>query len=556
MMSTVMMTYNLIFIMEMDQTFLIEWSLSSINSTSFAIPLILDKTSCVVSMTVLIISSSVLWFTSSYLNGDTNLDRFTLLVVLFVLAMNCLVFIPNLMTLLLGWDGLGVTSFVLVIYYQNPKSLAAGMITALSNRVGDALLIVSIAFLLSEGDWSILSLQWSSLDNIVGIAIVAAAMTKSAQMPFSSWLPAAMAAPTPVSALVHSSTLVTAGVFLLIRFHPSLSVSSWFNSTLLIIGVMTSLMAGTTACLETDLKKIIALSTLSQLGVMMMSLGLNLNGFALFHLLTHALFKALLFLCAGTVIHSQQNNQDIRLMGNLSNQLPLTSGVLNMANMALCGFPFLGGFYSKDVVLEATSNNLVSGILLGLMWLSIALTTLYSTRLSLITLWGPNKGAPFTNIHEEEKPLLFPMFTLSVGAVVGGALFFWVLSPTLFSENLPLTMKTLPLTLMVISFYITMTMENPSKLCSLNIPPYLRQSISTMWFLSPLSSTPLIKGTFSGAKMVQQIGEGGWQEVVGGQGVFHLVKNLISTTQHSQKNPVSVFLSLIGLSMIFMILIW
>jgi len=175
-----------------------------------------------------------------------------------------------------------------------------------------------------------------------------------------------MAAPTPVSALVHSSTLVTAGVFLLIRFHPVLRLNEWFNRALLLLGVITRVIAGTAACLETDLKKIIALSTLSQLGLMIMRLGLNLRSFALFHLLTHALFKALLFLCAGTIIHFQQNNQDIRTIGNLSRQLPFTSRVLNIANFALCGFPFLGGFYSKDLILESRSNSLIRGILLGL----------------------------------------------------------------------------------------------------------------------------------------------------------------------------------------------
>jgi len=180
-----MIAYRLIFVLKRDRTFLIEWVLTVINSTTVRVPLILDTTSCSIRITVLLISSSVLWFTSSYLREDVNLDRFTLLVVSFVVAMNCLVFIPNLITLLLGWDGLGVTSFILVIYYQNRKSLAAGIITALSNRIGDALLIVSIALLLREGEWNILSLPLSSGSQFIGVAIVIAAITKRAQMPFS-----------------------------------------------------------------------------------------------------------------------------------------------------------------------------------------------------------------------------------------------------------------------------------------------------------------------------------------------------------------------------------
>lgn len=205
-------------------------------------------------------------------------------------------------------------------------------------------------------------------------------------MPFSAWLPAAMAAPTPVSSLVHSSTLVTAGVYLLFRFYFSLNFYYYFSYFIFYTGVLTCLMASSSALFENDLKKIIALSTLSQLGVMMIALGLSCPMLAFFHLVTHALFKALLFICAGTIIHYSQRNQDIRLMGRVWLFMPATSTALNVANFALCGFPFIAGFYSKDLIVESFIfiNFPVSTAVLTI--LSVCLTSAYSIRLAILSL--------------------------------------------------------------------------------------------------------------------------------------------------------------------------
>lgn len=189
--------------------------------------------------------------------------------------MSFVIFVPNLVAILLGWDGLGLVSFLLVVYYQNYKSLRAGIITVLINRVGDVMILLRIGLISCEGIWSIVYFVYDQELSIVVLFILIAGITKSAQIPFSSWLPAAIAAPTPVSALVHSSTLVTAGVFLLIRFYSYLEQATWFKPLLLIIATITMLMAGMAANLENDLKKVIALSTLRQLGVIMASLGLG-----------------------------------------------------------------------------------------------------------------------------------------------------------------------------------------------------------------------------------------------------------------------------------------
>jgi NADH-ubiquinone oxidoreductase chain 5 len=232
----------------------------------------------------------------------------------------------------------------------------------------------------------VLNISTSPYSHLIIISIIVAGITKSAQIPFSRWLPAAIAAPTPVSALVHSSTLVTAGVFLLIRFYPFLHTFSIFNPILLIISSLTILIAGTAAIIECDLKKIIALSTLSQLGVIIAAIGINFPILAFFHLLTHALFKALLFICAGSLIHHHHHTQDLRQIGNIFPQMPLTTSCLLTANIALCGIPFITGFYSKDLILEFSLFHPINYTIILIFFIATILTAAYSARIIFISI--------------------------------------------------------------------------------------------------------------------------------------------------------------------------
>jgi len=238
-----------------------------------------------------------------------------------------------------------------------------------------------------------------SIQIIIGL-VVLAAITKRAQIPFSSWLPAAIAAPTPVSALVHSSTLVTAGVYLLIRFN-FLLIDTMFGQFLLLIGGLTIFIAGVSANYEFDLKKIIALSTLRQLGLIIRILAIGFPKLAFFHLLTHALFKALLFICAGAIIHNIKNSQDIRDMGALSLFIPLSTACLNVANLALCGIPFLAGFYSKDLILEIVLLSNINLISFFLYFFSTGLTVCYSFRLVYYTLRGLFNESSINRLGDE-----------------------------------------------------------------------------------------------------------------------------------------------------------
>lgn len=380
-----------------------------------------------------------------------------------------------------------------------------------------------------------------------GICVVVGAMTKRAQVPFSSWLPAAMAAPTPVSSLVHSSTLVTAGVYLLIRFYPSLRVYEYFYFFIFYVGVITCLIARFSALYENDLKKIVALSTLSQLGVIMIALGLGFPIFSFFHLVTHALFKALLFICAGTIIHRIQNNQDIRLMGNLWARMPVTCRALNVANLALCGFPFMAGFYSKDLVFESflcSRFPVRTGILVAL---SICITGGYSVRLSVFTLWRPYKGLGVLLLGDERLIVYMPVFVLLLGSVFGGAVFFWVLSPFVGLFFLPFYLK-------ILAFFLIFFIGGVSFfLVELGHKWVFSYFMGSMWFLGFITSSPGVGFFFflGGGYVLQELR---WMELVRGKGFLYLFTRISSFWQRRQNFSFSVLFSFFTLVFGFFLL--
>nr|NP_008245.1 NADH dehydrogenase subunit 5 [Lumbricus terrestris]Q34947.1 RecName: Full=NADH-ubiquinone oxidoreductase chain 5; AltName: Full=NADH dehydrogenase subunit 5 [Lumbricus terrestris]AAC46871.1 NADH dehydrogenase subunit 5 [Lumbricus terrestris]prf//2122275H NADH dehydrogenase:SUBUNIT=5 [Lumbricus terrestris] len=510
-----------LYMVHCNSTLLLEWNLFSISSTPMMMTIILDPLGLMFSCTVVMISANILKFSTIYMKEDKFINRFTVLVLLFVLSMNMLIFFPHLIILLLGWDGLGIVSFILVIYYQNPKSLAAGMITALTNRIGDVMLLLAIAWTLNQGHWNILHM-WAVDENMYqALVIIIAAMTKSAQMPFSSWLPAAMAAPTPVSALVHSSTLVTAGVFLLIRFYNFLSSVWWFTTFLLFVAVSTTLMAGLSASSECDMKKIIALSTLSQLGMMMAAMGLGMAHMAFFHMVTHAMFKALLFVCAGSFIHSHMHSQDLRWMGNLTKQMPTTTSCLIMANLALCGFPFMSGFYSKDMIVEASLYYPHNSLMINLILFAVGLTAFYSTRFTMCVVLSPNNCGPYMHL-EESNSLTSPMLLLASMSVISGSALTWILPLKQEMMMIPLDqkLKTLMLvTLGALMSWFFLTTTNMTKTCLYIRHPIINYFSCTMWFLVPLSSQFMMKLPMYVSHNYLKLTDQSWLELLGGQGI-------------------------------------
>lgn len=377
---------------------------------------------------VSLISRSVLFFSGRYMNGHTKYRLFIVLVIFFILRIFFLVFRLNLISIILGWDGLGVVSYILVIFYRREKSNRAGIITALRNRIGDAALLLAIACFLEAGRWNYIFIVLMD-NNLVILLIRLAAITKRAQIPFSAWLPAAIAAPTPVRALVHSSTLVTAGVYLLIRFRGLLK-GSLVIDFLIYLGVLTTLIASVAALFEADFKKVVALSTLSQLGVIVRTLAIGLENLAFIHLLAHAIFKALLFICRGKIIHIVEDSQNIRKIGGIFFNLPLTGIFMGLSSFALCGVPFIAGFYSKDIIIERmeiADNFFISYIIYIIV---VGLSASYSFRLIFLRVIDSKTHSVYSRRRDKDWVMLRSKIWLGAISILGGALLLWLVVPT------------------------------------------------------------------------------------------------------------------------------
>nr|YP_010895230.1 NADH dehydrogenase subunit 5 [Orthoprosopa grisea]WJW73769.1 NADH dehydrogenase subunit 5 [Orthoprosopa grisea] len=556
--SIINLLLSLYFIMN-EMSFFLEWELISLNSSSIVMTFLFDWMSFMFMSFVLFISSLVIFYSEEYMMGDTNMNRFIMLVLMFILSMMMLIISPNLISILLGWDGLGLVSYCLVIYFNNVKSYNAGMLTALSNRVGDVALLMAVAWMLNYGSWNyIYYLEFMKNDvemMIIGTFVVLAAMTKSAQIPFSSWLPAAMAAPTPVSALVHSSTLVTAGVYLLIRFNLLLS-DTWMSQLLLLLSGLTMFMSGLGANFEFDLKKIIALSTLSQLGLMMMILSMGFYKLAFFHLLVHALFKALLFMCAGAIIHNMSNSQDLRLMGGLSIYMPLTSSCFNVANLALCGMPFLAGFYSKDLILEVALLSELNTFIFFLFFFSTGLTVCYSLRLVYYSMTGELNCSSLNVLNDEGWIMLRGMLGLMVASIVGGSMLSWVIFLTPYSICLPYYLKFLVLFVCITGGLIGYLISKVSLyFFNKSLNSYFVSLFSgSMWFMPYISTYGIINFPLKLGMLVVNTFDQGWSEFIGSQNLYNQLINYSQLNYIVQNNNLKVYFLIFILFIIVMIL--
>nr|QHR79481.1 NADH dehydrogenase subunit 5 [Gonimbrasia belina] len=556
MMNFFMMIY---FIMN-DLVYFLEWEIITLNSSSLVMSILLDWMSLLFMMFVCLISSMVIYYSKSYMQSELNLNRFIILVLLFVFSMILLVISPNMISILLGWDGLGLISYCLVIYYQNLKSYNAGMLTALTNRIGDVFILMVISWMLNYGSWNyIFYLDYMKNDmimQIVSIMIILAAMTKSAQIPFSSWLPAAMAAPTPVSALVHSSTLVTAGVYLLIRFN-ILLMNMFFMKILLLLSVLTMFMAGISANYEFDLKKIIALSTLSQLGLMMSILSMGFPDLAFFHLLTHAMFKAMLFMCAGVIIHMMNDTQDIRWMGGISLYIPMTSLCLNISNLALCGIPFLAGFYSKDLILEMMSMTSMNLLMFFLYYISMGLTVFYTIRLILYIMIMDFNLITIYNLYDEDYIMLKSMMALLLMSVISGSFLGWMIFPFPYMIYLSFNMKLMVIYMIMIGSILGFMISNMNIFFKNKFLKMYKMSsfLCLMWFMPNLSTYGMIYYFLNlGQKLTKNI-DFGWSEFYSGQGIVNILKNYSIFYNIFQMNNLKIYLFSFILWIFFMLMI-
>ena len=462
----------------------VEWELCVLRGVKLSILLLFDFISLLFFSTVALIAGRVFLYSSSYIRSEIFSNRFILLVLRFVIRMIILIFRPNLISLLLGWDGLGVTSYLLVCFYRSEKRFNARMLTALTNRLGDVAILIIIGLNISNGLFNYGLVNFSNLTiNYESYFIIGAAITKSAQIPFSAWLPAAMAAPTPVSALVHSSTLVTAGVYLLIRFNFIFSNLdyTWF---MLVVGCFTMIIAGISAIIELDMKKVIALSTLSQLGVIFFRLGMDHQYLAFFHLISHAYFKAIIFIGAGAIIHSVKDYQDIRKIGTWSRINPVIRAVFLTASLRLCGIPFIRGFYSKDLILEIILGIEFNFWVLFLSIVATVFTVIYSSRVAIILFVKFSRRESFRSERDSLDVMTIRMMFLILPSIAGGYLLsgFLPTTPVIF---LPLWLKLMIIVSILIAFFLFLE----KKIVVIPVSKLLR-ALQFIWFI-PTTLRPL-----------------------------------------------------------------
>jgi len=487
---------------------ILEWEVIEIYGSPLVVLVLLDYISTSFIRLVSLVAGCVLVFRNSYIKDEPYNNRFIILVILFVLSIFLLIMRPNIISLLLGWDGLGVTSYLLVVFYQRRKSYNAGILTALTNRLGDVGILISIGMILISNNWNLFSinLRVRGLNKILVIILLLSACTKSAQVPFSAWLPAAIAAPTPVSALVHSSTLVTAGVYLLIRFRAIIIFSSIFK-LLMIISIITIIIAGISAIWENDFKKIIALSTLSQLGVIIITIRVSISNLAFFHLLSHAYFKAILFICAGHSIHLIKDYQDIRTMGRRITSMTFMVNIITVANLSLCGLPFLRGFYSKDLILEMVliiDNRILYFIIVIIATL---LTVSYSFRIIILLISKPNHSECFFINHNIDFFIVLGIIGLFNFSIWGGIILNW----NLISESslifLPFWLKRS----IIIFILLGLVFSYILKLNSNNI---LVEFIKIINFLPLTIRIKLTKINTFQRKTIFKLRESSWTEII------------------------------------------